>query len=68
MPKLDGTGTYQANEGIWIRAIIKAIAASAPPKLTNTAKDSAKKATKKAAKKPAKKAAKKATKAKGKNT
>lgn len=58
MMKLDGTGTYQANEGIWIRAIIKAIAASAPPKLTNTAKKSAKKATKKAAKK--------ATKAKGK--
>ncbi len=56
MPKLDGTGTYQANEGIWIRAIIKAIEASAPPKLSNTSKKSAQKATKKAAKKPAKKA------------
>ncbi len=67
MPKLDGTGTYQANEGIWIRAIIKAIAASAPPKLTNTAKKSAKKATKKTAKESAGKAAKKAAKAKGKN-
>ncbi len=56
MQKLDGTGTYQANEGIWIRAIIKAIAESAPPKLTNAEKKSAKKDTKKAAKKPAKKA------------
>lgn len=62
MPTLDGTGTYEANEGIWIRAIIKAIAASAPPELTDTAKKSAKKATKKAVKKSAKKA-----KGKGKN-
>jgi S1-C subfamily serine protease len=42
MPKLDGTGTYQANEGIWIRAIIKAIAASAPPKLNSAAKKATK--------------------------
>jgi Trypsin-like peptidase domain/MAP3K TRAFs-binding domain len=63
MPMLDGTGTYQANEGIWIRAIIKAIAESSPPKLSNEAKKPAKGAAAKAAKKATKKAAK----AKGKN-
>jgi hypothetical protein len=54
MPMLDGTGTYQANEGIWIRAIIKAIAESAPDKLTDSMKKPAKKAGKKAAKKATK--------------
>lgn len=70
MAMLTGTGTYQANEGIWIRAIIRAIAESNPPKLTDStekpAKKSAQKATKKAVKKAAKKPAKKAAKAKGK--
>jgi hypothetical protein len=51
MPMLNGKpGTYQANEGIWIKAIIRAIAESAPPKLGDSTKKTAKKAAKKAAK------------------
>jgi V8-like Glu-specific endopeptidase len=81
MPMLNKkTGFYEANEGIWIRAIIRALAESELPKLNKTANKTAKKSakksvresvkqsTKKAAKKAVKKTGKKAVKkSKGKN-
>jgi hypothetical protein len=61
MPMLNQkTGTYEANEGIWIRAIVRALAESEPPRLKSPAKKAEKKPAK-AAKKTATKAVKKAS-------